>query len=365
MAEGDERFWAAVKGQFVVPPEVAVMNAANLCPAPFTVLEATSNQRDLDHDLSTPNRERMHAGKEATRRLLGEVLRVSPDDLLITRNTSESNNQVSNGLDLRAGDEVVLFADNHPSNLEAWQKKGKRFGYTVKVVPVTSPHPGPEAVIRAFEAAMTPRTRVIGFSHLTSTVGDLLPAKALCRLARERGVLSLVDGAQSFGLMDIDLSDLQPDFYSGSAHKWPCGPKETGVLYVSKAAQGRFWPSVISAYVGESGLAKTCEGWGSGTSPPFSGLPRRCASNRASAAPSSRSGPVSWPARSIEGLRLHGRRPALDLHRSRALARGGVLPGGKPRPREAPGRPLREGRHRLRHPHRERPPGHPPLASPL
>ncbi len=271
-ADPGERFWAAVKGQFVVPPEIGVMNAANLCPAPFAVLEATSNPRDLDHDLSAPNRERMHAGKEATRRLLGEVLRVSPQDLLITRNTSESNNLVSNGLDLRTGDEVVLFADNHPSNLAAWQQKGKRFGYTVKVVPVTSPHPGAEAVLRSFEAVMTPKTRVVGFSHLTSTVGDLMPAKELCRLARERGVLTLVDGAQSFGLMDVDLADLQPDFYSGSAHKWPCGPKETGVLYVSRAAQGRFWPSVISAYPGESGLSATCEALGQRDEPAIAGF---------------------------------------------------------------------------------------------
>jgi selenocysteine lyase/cysteine desulfurase len=197
---------------------------------------------------------------------------VSPQDLLITRNTSESNNLVSNGLDLRTGDEVVLFADNHPSNLAAWQQKGKRFGYTVKVVPVTSPHPGAEAVLRTFEAALTPKTRVLGFSHLTSTVGDLLPAKELCRLARERGVLTLVDGAQSFGLMDVDLADLQPDFYSGSAHKWPCGPKETGVLYVSKGAQGRFWPSVISAYPGESGLSATCEALGQRDEPAIAGF---------------------------------------------------------------------------------------------
>jgi selenocysteine lyase/cysteine desulfurase len=73
---------------------------------------------------------------------------------------------------------------------------------------------------------------VLAFTHLTSTVGDLFPARELCQLARERNVLTLIDGAQTFGLMDVDLRDIQPDFYSGSAHKWPCGPKEVGVLYV-------------------------------------------------------------------------------------------------------------------------------------
>ncbi|HEY5906389.1 MAG TPA: aminotransferase class V-fold PLP-dependent enzyme [Vicinamibacteria bacterium] len=269
---GDERFWTAVKGQFVFPADVAVMNAANLCPAPFAVLEATANQADLDHDLSPRNRERMTAGKETTRALLAEVLRVAPEDVLITRNTSESNNLVSSGLDLKAGDEVVLHADNHPSNLAAWQQKAKRFGFTVKTVPMVNPHPGAEQLVRAFAATLGPRSKVLSFTHISSTVGDVFPARELCRLARERGVLSVVDGAQSFGLLDVDLSDMQPDFYSGSGHKWPCGPKETGVLYVSKAAQGRFWPSIISAYPGATGLSATCEALGQRDEPAIAGF---------------------------------------------------------------------------------------------
>jgi len=88
---------------------------------------------------------------------------------------------------------------------------------------------------------------VISFTHQTSTVGDLFPAKALCALARDRGILSLVDGAQSFGLNGRRLADMQPDFYSGSAHKWICGPKENGVLYINKSAQSRIWASIFSA----------------------------------------------------------------------------------------------------------------------
>jgi isopenicillin-N epimerase len=103
---------------------------------------------------------------------------------------------------------------------------------------------------------------VLAFTHLTSSVGDLMPAADMCRIARERGVLTLLDGAQSFGLLDVDLSVIQPDFYTGSAHKWPCGPKEAGVLFVSTRAQNRIWPSVYSAYTGAVGLSKTFEGFG-------------------------------------------------------------------------------------------------------
>jgi isopenicillin-N epimerase len=187
---------------------------------------------------------------------------VSPDEIIITRNTSESNNLVSNGLDLKPGDEVIVHEDNHPSNLNAWREKARRFGYSVVTIAQTNPHPGAGHYEEAFARAITPRTKVIAFTHLTSTVGDQLPARALCRIARERGVLSLVDGAQTFGLLDIDLANMQPDFYTGSAHKWPCGARECGVLFVSKAAQERLWPSIYSAYPGAVGFSRTFEGFG-------------------------------------------------------------------------------------------------------
>jgi len=261
-AKPDERFWSDVKAQFLIPPDVGVMNAANLCPTSAPVVEAVMNSRDLDHDMSPANRVRMHDGREETRKTLADFLRVLPEEIVITRNTSESNNIVSSGLDLKAGDEVLLFADNHPSNLRAWQEKAKRFGWSVRVLEQPNPHPGADYFIEAFSKAMTPRVRLLAFTHLTSTVGDLLPARGLCRAARERGVLSLVDGAQSFGLMDIDLSEIQPDFYSGSAHKWMCGPKEAGVLYVRRDVHARLSASVISAYPGAVGISKVVEGMG-------------------------------------------------------------------------------------------------------
>ena len=134
--------------------------------------------------------------------------------------------------------------------------------FTVHTVPQVNPHPGADYYVDAFAKAMTPRTKVLGFTHLTNTVGDLLPARQLCRLARERGVLTLVDGAQSFGLLDVDLSDMQPDFYSGSAHKWPCGPKEVGVLYINARSQARLWPSIYSVNQGAVGASRAFEGLG-------------------------------------------------------------------------------------------------------
>jgi len=262
-ASPDEKFWMAVRDQFVMPRELTMLNAANLCPSSGPVLDTLySMTKDMDQDPSPENRVKLGEGRENTRKLLADFLRVTPEEIVITRNTSESNNLVSTGVDLKAGDEVLLTADNHPSNHAAWQEKSKRYGFKVIDVPVPNPHPGPEYYIETFTKMMTPRTKLISFTHQTSTVGDLFPAKELCKLARDRGVLSLLDGAQSFGLMDVNLSDIQPDFYSGSAHKWPCGPKENGVLYINKVSQTKIWGSIFSAYPGRVGISKTFEGFG-------------------------------------------------------------------------------------------------------
>ena len=269
----DERFWQSVRDQFLMPPDLAVMNAANLCPSPAPVLEAVyRHTKDMDHDPSFENREKMQEGKEATRRVLARCLRVTPEEIVLTRNTSEANNLVSSGLDLKAGDEVLIFSDNHPSNGEAWRQKAKRFGYSVSVIAQPKPHPGAAFFIEAVTKAITPRTRVLAFSHQTSTVGDVLPAAELCRLARERGIFTLVDGASALGLFDVDLSAMHPDFYTGSAHKWPCGPKEVGLLYVDARAQHAIQPSVISAYPGAVGVSRTLEAIGQRDEPAIIGF---------------------------------------------------------------------------------------------
>ena len=262
-AEPDEKFWQEVRARFLMPKELVFLNAANLCPTSAAVIEALEkNTRYLDADPSSSSRAKLSEGREEARRLVAAALRVTPEEIVITRNTSEANNLVSSGLRLGSADEVVVFSDNHPSNLAAWREKAKRFGFAVIQVERTTPHPGPAAYVDAFTRAITPRTRVLAMTHVTNTVGDMLPVQELCRLARERGILSLVDGAQSFGVLDVDLSRIRPDFYSASAHKWPCGPKETGILYVNREVHDRIAPSIVSLYGGAVGISRTLETYG-------------------------------------------------------------------------------------------------------
>ena len=222
-------------------------------------------ERNLRHYEVNPSPEvrtvLLHAREEA-RNLLADALRVTPEEIVITRNTTEGNNFVSNGIPLGPGDEVVVWADNHPSNLGAWTTKAKRFGFTVITVPVPPTHPGTEGYVDLFARAFTPKTKLVAISHVSSNSGDLLPAAAICQMARERNVLSLVDGAQAFGILDLDLGAMKPDFYTGSMHKWPCGPKEKGMFYVNKTAHEKIHPSVIGVYAGAVGISKTFEAEG-------------------------------------------------------------------------------------------------------
>ena len=262
-AAAGEPFWKAVRAQFVMPPDLAVMNAANLCPASTPVVQALTRETEsVDRNPSQQNRARLSTAKEDTRKALAAFLGVTPEEIVITRNTSESNNIVSNGLELKTGDEVVVFADNHPSNNQAWQEKSKRFGFTVRTVEQKNPHPGAGYYIDAFTKALTPQTKVLAFTHFTNTVGDLFPAKEICAAAKARGVMTMLDGAQTFGAFDVNLREIDPDFYSGSAHKWPCGARECGVLFVNTRVHEKIWPTSYSAYPGAVGISRRLEAFG-------------------------------------------------------------------------------------------------------
>ena len=244
----DERYWHAVRSQFLLREDLALMNAANLCPSPFPVMEAVFKYtRDLDTDASFQNRAKYRQIREDTREKMARLLGAHADEIALVRNTSEANNAISSGYHLGEGDEVLLSDLNHPSNNKAWEVKSRRYGFKINYVSVALIPQSEDEIVEAFEKAYTPATKIMSFTHVSNTTGLAMPARKLCAAARTRGVFSLVDGAQSFGALRIDLADMGCDAYTGSAHKWFMGPKEVGVLYVRKDSQGHVWPSIVSA----------------------------------------------------------------------------------------------------------------------
>jgi selenocysteine lyase/cysteine desulfurase len=241
-----EEFWELVRAQFPLRPGLTYMNAANLCPSPFVVSDAvTTYTRDIDADPSFQNRAKFSSLHERVIESLAAHIGASPDEVVVTRNTSESNNSVLNGLTLGRGDEVVIWDQNHPTNNVAWDVRAQRYGFTVTRVTTPARPQSRDDLLQPFVAAMTPRTRVLAVTHISSVSGMALPVGPLCAAARERNILSLVDGAQAFGFLDLDLHAMGCDFYTASAHKWFMGPKEAGLLYVRRELAPRIWPTVV------------------------------------------------------------------------------------------------------------------------
>ena len=146
----------------------------------------------------------------------------------LVRNATEANSYIANGLDMKPGDEVLMTDQEHPGGEHPWNLRAKRYGIVVKKITLPKPVPNAAAVLSLFNDAITPRTRVLFFSHITTVTGVVLPAKELCALARSKGILSAVDGAHVVGMMRLNLHELGCDMGTSSPHKWLQAPKGSG-----------------------------------------------------------------------------------------------------------------------------------------
>ncbi|MBK8290415.1 MAG: aminotransferase class V-fold PLP-dependent enzyme, partial [Flammeovirgaceae bacterium] len=242
----DEKYWDEVKKQVTVPADHIMMNAANLCPSPAVVQDKVQElTKALNKDVSFQYRALFSATRKKSVSLLAQFVGADENEVGITRNTSESNCMIVHGLDLKPGDEIIIWEQNHPSNEEVWMSQAKRIGFTIKKISVPAAPTSVNDLIQPFVNAITPNTKLIAFSHLSNVSGLALPAKEICQVAKARGIMTLVDGAQTFGSMNINVHDMDCTFYSASTHKWLMGPFENGVLYVQKDYFSRIWPAII------------------------------------------------------------------------------------------------------------------------
>lgn len=244
----DEKYWEMVKQQFMVSPNLIMVNAANLCPSPHFINEQVSAEtKDLATDVSFQNRQKFSKKWNEAIASLAQFLGVEETEIGITRNTTESNNTIVNGLDFKPGDEIIIWEQNHPTNSIAWQQRAKRYGFTVKKISLPASPQSADDLVAPFAAAITSNTKMITFSHISNVSGIALPASEICQMARKKGLLTLVDGAQSLGFMDLNLKEMGCDFYTSSTHKWLMGPMENGVLYVKNEHIEKVWPTIVGA----------------------------------------------------------------------------------------------------------------------
>jgi isopenicillin-N epimerase len=246
-----DRYWADLRRQWLLAPDRVNLNCGSVGCSPLPVLNAV-----IDHLLSSEAfRDPGYpwAGYEENPTLrelrddLAAFLHCQRDELALVRNATEANNVVCNGLDLKAGAEVLLTDQEHPGGRCCWEQRAARHGITLNTVTLPRPPASVDEIVGRFAKALTPRTQIVVFSHITTMTGLVLPVKELCRLARDRGVLSHVDGAHAIGQIPLDLHDLGCDFYATSPHKWLLAPKGTGTLFIREELLERLWVNIATA----------------------------------------------------------------------------------------------------------------------
>jgi selenocysteine lyase/cysteine desulfurase len=179
---------------------------------------------------------------ESVRRRLAQAFGCDPEELAITRNASEALEICQLGLDLEPGDEVITTDQDYPRMITTWEQRVRRDGIVLKKVSFPDPPPSMRYLVEIFERAITPRTKVIHFCHITNLSGQIFPVRELCRMARERGIEAIVDGAHAFAHFPFSRDELDCDYYGTSLHKWLLAPHGTGFLYVRRSKIPALWP---------------------------------------------------------------------------------------------------------------------------
>src|SRR4029077_1721557 len=249
-SSNEEAYWGELRKQFLIPEDQVYLNNGTVGSSPMPVLRAVFDGYHQTEKMAQDDPEDYpiwgYGSWNEFRDPLAEFIGSTRDELALVRNATEGNSYIANGIDMKPGDEVLMTDQEHPGGEQPWQLRAKRYGIVVKKVTLPKPVANADQVLNLFSDAITPRTRVLFFSHITTGTGVVLPAKQLCALARSKGILSAVDGAHVPGMMELNIHDLGCDLYTSSPHKWLQAPKGCGFLYVRDEVIDRMWNTLAT-----------------------------------------------------------------------------------------------------------------------
>jgi selenocysteine lyase/cysteine desulfurase len=252
VAGGEVDPWELVRRQYPIDDDLIYLNTGTYGPSSREVAAAECRGREaLNRDFN-----RYFYDRFIDERFVGLVDRTAAfvgaerNDIAFTSGATEGMNYVANGLELSAGDEVLTTTHEHQAGIYPWLLVAKRRGIRVRQLPLPIPVESADQILNLFGDAITERTRVLSFCHVQYTDGCCLPVAELCRLARDRGLVSVVDAAQSVGMLDFAVRDLDCDLFVTSLHKWLCGPYGTGLMFIDERIRDRFWPTVVEGREG-------------------------------------------------------------------------------------------------------------------
>jgi len=239
--------WDSLRGEFPLQKDLLYMNAANIAPAPTVVWREYQRQlADFQANPAFQNREQYKRLAEIARDRIARFVKADREEIAIMRNTSEGSNLIAQGVRLQRGDEVLITSHNHPSNSESWKLRAQQAGASVNTAPSPVGARNPGELLDSIAQRITSKTRVVAISHLTNVTGLLYPVRDLAQLARRHGAWLHVDGAQSFGWMNLDFPSLGMDSFTGSMHKWPMRPLESGILFVRRERVDEVSAAILS-----------------------------------------------------------------------------------------------------------------------
>lgn len=249
--QNEDAYWAAWRDQFVIPRDEVYLNNGTVGSSPLPVLKAVFDAfLDTEKMAQADPEEYPIWGYDPYvkhREALAQFVGATRDQIALTRNATESNSYIANGLELKAGDEVLISDQEHPGGEQPWNLRAKRYGVVVKKFEIPKPPKNAAEILNRINDAITPRTRIIFVSHISTVTGVVLPAKEIAALARSKGIISAFDGAHVTGMMRLNLNDLGCDLYTSSPHKWLQAPKGTGYLYLrDEAIMNKMWNTIAT-----------------------------------------------------------------------------------------------------------------------
>ena len=253
----DEDFWLNIRHAFTVNRNIINLNNGGVSPSPKIVSDTEKRYLEMENMGPAYYMWRvLDPDIETVRRRIAKTFGVATEEIAITRNASESLEICQLGMDLKRGDEVLTTDQDYPRMLTTWRQRERRDGIVLKTISFPTPPPSLDDLYRRFEAAVTPRTRVIHFCHITNLTGQIFPVKRICQLARSRGIEAIVDGAHAYAQFPFRHADLDCDYYGTSLHKWLLAPHGTGFLYVRKSKIAKLWPLMAAPEAMQDNIRK-------------------------------------------------------------------------------------------------------------
>jgi selenocysteine lyase/cysteine desulfurase len=244
----DEIFWEGIRKAYKIKPGYINLENGYYCFLPQEILEHfITHVREVNYQGSYYMRTVQWDNKKAMAAKLAALAGCTEDELIITRNTTESLDMVIGGLDWKAGDEAVMAEQDYGSMLEMFKQVSKRYGVVNKVISVPNHPANDEEIVNIYAGAITPRTKLLMVCHMVNITGQILPVQKICDMAHSKGVLVMVDGAHAFAHIRYSIPDLHCDYYGTSLHKWLSVPLGAGFLYVKKQHIATLWPLLAEA----------------------------------------------------------------------------------------------------------------------